>query len=158
MKTTLLFACTCLLITGCDLFGGDDTEIDIRTDETTYDAGPDDMITLSVSNKSEDPVFYICTGQIYLEELSGGQVANRWMVHGFEDCLSPEPIDVDEIEVWEIGFDEKSALGNIQNAAFSQSVQYRLTVDLFWDRAFKRALSDSERRSNTFSIVLTPVP
>lgn len=157
MPIRILAVCCAILISGCSLFGDDDPEIEIRTDKQNYAPNPDVAIQLSISNRSDDPVFYICTGQIYLEEIDGGQVISRWMIHGFEECLSPEPIDSDQKEVFELSFDEKSALGNLTDAAFSQSVEYRLTVDLFWDLAFKRAVSDETRRSNRFTIVRNPV-
>lgn len=146
-----------LLLAGCSLFGDDNSEIEIRTDTVDYTPIPETVISLRVSNKSDNPIFYICTGQIYLEELDGDRVVNRWMVHGFEECFGPRAIDTSEEEVFDLGFDKKSALGNIQGAAFNETVHYRMSVDLFWDAAFKRALSDQERRSNTFQIVRNPV-
>lgn len=144
-------------LTGCSLFGDDNPDIEIRTDTERYTPIPDEVVSLTVSNNSDRPIFYICTGQIYLEELDGDRIVNRWMIHGFEECLSPGPIDAGEEEVFEIGFDDKSALGNIQGALFDESVRYRLSVDLFWDLNFNRAIGERDRRSNTFLIVRNPV-
>lgn len=144
-------------LAGCSLFGGDGGEVEVRTDDSSYTAIADETIELTVSNRSDDPIFYLCTGQIYLEELDGDTVAKSWMIHGFEECLSSEPVDVDQKETFDLSFDEKSALGNIDGAAFSETVDYRLTVDLFRDRAFKRKITGSESRSNRFKIVRNPV-
>jgi len=148
---------TTLVAAGCSLFGNDDPEIEIRTDTKLYTPIPETMISLRVSNKSDRPIFYICTGAIFLEELNGDRVVNRWMIHGFEECLSPHPIGAGDKEVFDLGFGQKSALGNIQGAAFDETVRYRMSVDLFWDQAFERPLSDRERRSNTFQIIRNPV-
>ena len=154
-----IFAVYCaFFVAGCSLFGDDDPEIQIRTDQSTYAADPGVTVSLRVENRSEDPIFYICTGQIFLEEISGGQVVGRWMIHGFEECLSPEPIDSDEVEVFELSFDNKSALGNLNDAVFDQSVDYRMTVDLFWDLAFNRPVSEEDRRSNGFKIIRSGTP
>ena len=158
MQLRIIAACCALCASGCSLFGDDDPEIQIRTDKNTYTSNPDVTVSLKVSNRSDDPVFYICTGQIYLEEISGGQVVGRWMIHGFEECLSPEPIDSDAEEVFELSFDNKSALGNLNDAVFDQSVDYRMTVDLFWDLAFNRPVGDENSRSNRFKIVKGGVP
>ncbi len=157
MHARLAIFLTVFALAGCSLFGDDKPEIDIRTDTGHYTPIPETVISLRVSNKSDNPIFYICTGQVYLEELDEDRVVNRWMVHGFEECLSPRAIDTSEEEVFDLGFDRKSALGNIQGAAFDETVRYRMSVDLFWDPAFKRALSDEERRSNTFKIIRNPV-
>lgn len=146
-----------MTLSGCGLFGDDSSDIEIRTDANRYTSSPETVVELSVANKSDAPIFYICTGQIYLEELDGGRVNKRWMIHGFEECLGPGPIDSGEKETFELGFDEKSALGNVQGAAFDEDTRYRMSVDLFWDRSFNRALSDEERSSNTFRIVRNPV-
>ena len=158
MPIRIIAGCAILVASGCSIFGGDDPEIEIRTDQNTYTPDPDVHVSLTVSNRSDDPVFYICTGQIYLEEISGGQVVGRWMIHGFEECLSPEPIDSDEEEVFDLSFDNKSALGNLNDALFDQSVEYRMTVDLFWDLAFNRPVGDDDRRSNRFKIIRGDVP
>lgn len=157
MHARLAIFLTVFALAGCSLFGDDKPEIDIRTDTGHYTPIPETVISLRVSNKSDNPIFYICTGQVYLEELDQDRVVNRWMVHGFEECLSPRAIDTSEEEVFDLGFDRKSALGNIQGAAFDETARYRMSVDLFWDPAFKRALSDEERRSNTFKIIRNPV-
>ena len=157
MQTRPFIFLAASFLAGCSLFGNDDPEIEIRTDKKQYTPIPETVISLRVSNKSDSPIFYLCTGQIWLEELDGDRIVNRWMVHGFEECLSPHAIDTSEEEVFDLGFDEKSALGNIQGAAFDETVRYRMSVSLFWDQAFKRALSDRERRSNTFQIMRNPV-
>ena len=158
MPLRIIAVCCALVAAGCSLFGDNDPEIQIRTDQSSYAADPDVTVSLRVENRSEDPIFYICTGQIFLEEISGGQVVARWMIHGFEECLSPEPIDSDEVEVFELSFDNKSALGNLNDALFDQSVDYRMTVDLFWDVAFNRPVGDEDRRSNSFKIIRGDVP
>jgi hypothetical protein len=146
-----------ILLAGCSLFGGDDGEIEIQTDARSYVAEPDASVLLTVSNETDKPVYFLCTGQVFLEELDGDQVNSRWMIHGFEECLSPVPIDADSEYTFELSFDEKSALGNLNDAVFDDTVEYRMSVDLYRDRAFNRPVAAGDSRSNRFTVVRNPV-
>ena len=144
-----IIAVATLSLAGCQLTdAGDLIEVELRTDKEFYIADTSTTIILSVTNKSEDPVFFICTGQIFLEELDVGQVIGTWMVHGFERCLSPVPIEADVTEVFDL-----FGLGRIEEASYSESVRYRFRMDLFMDREFNQPLDEEDRLSDQFIIV-----
>ena len=154
MKRALLLIGAVLalgVLGGCDLVNGDaDRRTAIRTNATQYIA-PNDTIRLTVTNRSDAPIYYICTGQVFLDEYAGDERTNSWMVHGFEECLAPRPIDPGAATSFEIPLSE-SALVQLDGALFTDAVHYRLRADLYADDQFDDALPCADRHSNRFSI------
>ena len=149
-----MIAVAALGVAGCQLTNaGDLIEVELRTDKEFYIADTSTTIVLSVTNMSDDPVYFICTGQIYLEELDDGQVIGSWMVHGFEKCGGPTPIEANVTNVFDFRFADGSILGQLEEARFSENVRYRFRMDLFMDREFDHPLDDEDRTSDLFSIV-----
>lgn len=141
-------------ITNCSLFDEEKiVNVEIVTDKSSYALDSTTVISVDVTNKSDIPIYYICTCQIYLEELENNQVINSWMVHGFEECLAPVPIEVDETETFEIDIYHLNESGFFDNASFNETVNYRFKLDLFEDSSFDKILDNNDRISNTITII-----
>ena len=151
-----IIAVATLSIAGCQLTDARDLfEVELRTDKEFYIADTSTTIILSVTNKSEDPVFFICTGQIFLEEIDDGQVIGTWMVHGFEKCGFPVPIEANVTMIFDFQFYvvDEFGLGQLEEASYSESVRYRFRMDLFMDKEFDQPLDEEDRLSDQFIIV-----
>ena len=143
-------------ITDCNLFDEEKIgKVEIETSQSRYTLDSTSVITVNVTNKSDITIYYICTCQIYLEELENNQVINSWMVHGFEECLAPVPIEVDETETFKIDIFHLNESGFIDfdNVSFNETVNYRFKLDLFEDSSFDEILENDDRISNTFTII-----
>ena len=159
--SAIIIAVATLSVAGCQPTDALDLiEVELRTDKEFYVADSSTTIILSVMNKSEDPVFFICTGQIYLEELDDGQVIGTWQVHGFEKCGGFFPIDADVTMIFDFQFYvvdefglEQFSLGQLEEASFSDSVRYRFRMNLFINTEFAQFLNEEDRLSNRISIV-----
>lgn len=127
-------------------------DVEIATGASSYTLSDSLEIHVSVTNNSDSTVYFICTGQVYLEELSGQQVDKYWMVHGFEECLASIPIAPDEIDTFNIRLGFQYEQGHLENALFNSSVEYRMRFDLFEEKTFKTLLEGANILSNTFSI------
>ncbi len=144
-----------LITVGCDLFP-DEKVIDlaITTDKSTYLLDSAAVITAIVENNSEEPVYYICTCQIHLEELENNQVTGSWMVHGFEECLSAMPIAVNHTDTFTIDLYQQYDAGFLEDFRFNTTVIYRLKLDIFEDGLFEELIDDGIRTSNNFSVTV----
>lgn len=136
---------------GCGLLDSDEIDIQIQTDQSNYQIDSTETIGVDVTNNSDNTIYYICTGQIYLEEISNGQTTNSWMVHGFEECYSPGPIEVDETRSFEIDLYWIWSNGFLDDLTLSSEVMYRLRFDLYEDSDFENMISGSEVLSNNFT-------
>lgn len=140
-------------ISGCDLFGDNDRDVRLRTDQRSYAANPPTTIQLTVTNSYDDSVYYICTGQIHLEELEEGKVVDSWLVHGFEECLHRNPIESGESDTFEMSFEGSLEPDRLETAQFDESVRYRLRFDLFETNEVDQQLDKKDRLSNRFKII-----
>ena len=70
----ILIAILFLLIIGCEKDEADKIEVEIETDKTIYSTDSSEIVSVNVTNRSSQSIFYICTCQIYLEELSNSQI------------------------------------------------------------------------------------
>ena len=153
-KLFLLSLVLVLGITNCSLFDEEKiVNVEIVTDKSSYALDSTTVISVNVTNQSDIPIYYICTCQIYLEELENNQVINSWMVNGFEECLAPVSIEVDETETFEIDIYHLNESGFIDNASFNETVNYRFKLDLFEDSSFDKILDNNDRISNTITII-----
>ena len=148
----ILLLSPAILVAGCELLGGDSVAVQVKTNRQTYDAEAD-AIALTAENRSNVPVYYLCTGGVFLQERSGSRVAKSWMVHGFELCAGRTPIDPGQSVVFAFVFDSPIWRERLADALFDESVHYRFEVDLYYDRALRRPLGRADRLSNRFSIV-----
>ena len=149
----ILIAILFLLIIGCEKDEADKIEVEIETDKTIYSTDSSEIVSVNVTNRSSQSIFYICTCQIYLEELSNSQIINSWQVHGFEECLGPVEVFTDSSETFDINIQSLIDFEYIYGATFTNAVTYRLRFDLFKDFEFKNMLEDSNIFSNTFMII-----
>lgn len=138
---------------GCELFGDTDGGIRLETDRTSYTVDPSTTIQVTVTNGYDDSVYYVCTGQIYLEEIEGGRIVDAWLVHGFEECFRRVPIESGASESFTMSFDNSLAPDRLETARFDESVHYHLRVDLFETDEVERKLDKRDRLSNRFEIV-----
>jgi len=141
-----------VLIVGCSLFESNNIDVEIQTDKSAYQIDSTETIHVDITNHSDDTIYYICTGQIYLEELSNSQVVNTWLVHGFEECLSPGPIESDETESFEIDLFWIWTHGFLGEMTLSEGVKFRLRVDLYEDIEFENMVTGSQVFSNQFTL------
>lgn len=139
---------------GCDLLGIGGDGVRLETDEDSYTVKPSTLVVLTVKNNFRAPVYYICTGQIYLDEMEGGDVVDSWQVHGFEECGFRVPIESGESETFEISFEESLASDLLESAKFDETVRYRLRFDLFETDDVDQLLDKNDRVSNIFKILL----
>ncbi len=167
----LLF-CGVLLahIAGCALVGpGDDFFFDLalQTDESEYVADTTETIQLSIVNrKGSQPVYFLCTMGISLEELNGGLVTKEWFVYGGQECLYPGSIPaLGEVHAVDIPFSRiREAIGisaeitHDAEARLDRSMDYRLVVYLYTDLSEDQLIPLSERVSNQFKIAASPPP
>ncbi len=141
-----------LLYISCDVTDNNKPgEIKIRTEKDFYNVDSLTVIVVEVENNLSFPVYYICAGNIYLEELKNDVILNSWKVHGFQDCLAAVPIKQSQTTKFDIlPFVINSVL---TDASFDKSVIYRLKVELFKDKEFKEIIDNSLLYSNEFEIV-----
>ena len=143
-----------LLITQCSLNEVQpNIFVKILTDESIYSMDSATTIEVTVINLSNQPIYYICTCQIQLEELKNNQVINSWMVHGFEECYSSIPIGYSKTDTFIIDLHYLYKEGFLDNAIFNNTTSYRLKLDLFEDKDFNNILEEKERISNYLRII-----
>lgn len=151
-RTRIISIFICIFI-GCNSNEEENLNIDILTNKENYTVDSTDVIKLFVTNKSDVTIYYLCTCQIYLEEMENSQLANTWMVHGFEECLAPVPIEINEADTFEINIFELNDYGPIDSALFNSTVDYRLRLDLYKDIKFAEMLDGYNTLSNRFTII-----
>lgn len=151
MKSKWLLLLPLVVLVGCGWFG--EGQVELTTDDGHYYLDSTMVITLSVLNDTESDVFYICTGQVYLEERQSNELKGSWMTHGFEECYSAVAIEAGKAEDIQIDLGQLVAYGHLGGAVFDETVAYRLIMDLYKDEAFEDLVSDDQRRSPEFQIL-----
>ncbi len=127
--------------------------LSIIADEDFHYFGISSPINLTVENLSDKPVYYLCTGTVYLEELSDGYVTNLWKVHGFEECLGKVPIQPKDVKSFRISFKPSGMLFKFQGANFTHEFKYRLRPELFYDRDLLQPIEKELLISNEFYVI-----
>ncbi len=144
---------TFFLFAGCNISdGGDPIGITIRTDQKVYVPDSTQTIRLTIINGLNQQVYFVCTGQIYLDELQNGESVASWWIHGFEECLAPVPVQPGKTKEFELLFNDRDGLGSIDKKRFDPNLEYRLRVDLFSDAQLREPVDFKERISNSFRI------
>lgn len=151
LKSYILSLVFVVILVSCGIFGAG--PVDLTTDDGTYYLDSSTVIVLAVENNSDADIYYICTGQIYLEEMRNGERRGSWMVHGFEECLSPVAIDKEKSDEFQITLGQLREYGHLGGAVFDESVTYRLIMDLYTSDEFEDLISDDERMSPEFQIL-----
>ena len=128
-------------------------DVEITTALSAYDISENQEIHVRLSNHSESTIYYICTCQIYLEELNNDQVGNTWMVHGFEECLAHVPVEPDQEDQFTIDILFLYSEGHLDGALLESTIEYRLRLDLYQDKGFESLLEGSNILSNSFSLI-----
>ncbi len=139
------------LLSGCVLFPGSEETILVRTNQEIYAVDEHTTLSLTVTNNLDTVIYYICTGQVYLEELNNGAVVDFWQVHGFEECLGPGPIEPGERHLFDIRLDISYLQASEQMPRMDETVSYRMRADLFHDNRFQNPVSLAV--SNQFNLV-----
>jgi len=152
LKFSVITLVTVLM--GCNPADESNYEVDIDTNKMAYTLHSTDTMFVEVTNLSDSSVFYICTCQIYLEEINNSNVINTWQVHGFEECLSIEAVGVDETETFVLDLFTPDPYRITSHLTPNGPYNFRLRFDLFEDSGFKNLLEGSNILSNTFTIAL----
>ncbi len=147
-----------LWINGCGINESDNNDtlppdIEITTDADYYLLDSTLTVLIDVTNYKADSVYYLCYGQIYLDELEDDQVVNSWMVHGSEYCYLPVPIGPDSTARWEITLTHNFPVNSNGYPQFVDSVSYRFRVDLYANFELDSLIDESERISPEVKIV-----
>lgn len=129
------------LFSACELFPGSMETVVLRTDQEIYAVDEHTTISLTVTNNLDTVIYYICTGQVYLEELNNGAVVDFWQVHGFEECLGPGPIEPGDRHLFDIRLDLSYLQALDQVPRMDETVSYRMRADLFHDNRFRNPVS-----------------
>jgi len=151
-NTNLIFVLSLMLLTSCGLLSPTDTVV-LSTNEAVYTINSSLNIQLDVVNHRDTDIYYICTGQIYLQEFLDGEMINTWLVHGFEDCLTPVSLEKGSSHTFEIDLGRQLDLSLLSAAYFDEQVSYRLVADFYTSSDFRNLLDFSERSSNAFQII-----
>jgi hypothetical protein len=155
-----------LAASACEVFGsGDYFDVELVTDKSAYIADSTEVIRLSLTNRSERPVHYICGIGFSLEELDGSTVTKSWAVRFSCQSLHPGIISAGEELTFEISFssinsriarDERMDQGE---AWFDSSVDYRLKAEGLYTAKYgseDQLLPTAQRVSNRFKIERPP--
>lgn len=152
MHRSIIHLMLIFLLSGCNSFPGFEETVLLRTDHEAYIIDEQTIISLTVTNNLDEVIYYICTGQVYLEELDNGAVVEFWQVHGFEECLGPGPIEPSEKHIFNIRIDLSQVYQREVQPRMDETVRYRLRADLYHDNRFRKPLSPALAVSNTFRL------
>ncbi|MEA3286120.1 MAG: hypothetical protein U9Q77_01910 [Candidatus Marinimicrobia bacterium] len=141
-----------MLIAGCGVLGSDNM-VELRPNQGCYHLESDPVVSLEVSNATDSPIYYICTGQIYLEEFQLNGHRGCWLVHGFEECYSAIQVDQGGTENFKIDLKNLFGSGLLAGATFDETVTYRLKMALFEDELFKDVLDDDQQLTVEFQVI-----
>jgi len=145
----LFIAVSSVTTAGCELIGVRKDSVSIQTDKHSYNIERSSIIELTVTNRSGRTLYYICTGQIYLEEIEDGSVVSSWLVHGFEKCRRPVPIEPGSHARFEIELAlNQDPMPFLEEARFAEGVVYRFRIDLYQDKQLQDKLRASDCISN----------
>ncbi len=140
-------------LSGCDTTNSiDEGEIKVKSDSELYVFNDVSEISLTIKNNSMNAVYYICSGDIYIEELKQGIIEKDWKVWGFEECLGVRSIESGEIK--EFIFDKTYSTSpfNLDGAKYNDEVSYRFRLDFYSDESLNTFLSIHDRYSNRFKL------
>jgi hypothetical protein len=141
------------LLNGCSL-EPKEYEVLVSTNRSTYDWNTTNSIEVQVKNVGTHQFYYLCTGQIYLEERHGGKITYIWQVHGFEECLSERSIAPDSKHDFIIPAHAGSlSIDSLISSPLSGELSYTFRVELYQDKKFKEKIPAEQSRSNQIAII-----
>ncbi|MBU1678018.1 MAG: hypothetical protein KJ799_16145 [Bacteroidetes bacterium] len=142
------------LLISCDTTGINDTdEVLIKTNANSYKINDSTRIELKIQNNLPNPVYYICSGDVFLDELKNNKIINSWKVNGFEECLAIRPITPQSEKFFYFSFQDDNSLMIQSGAIYTENVIYRFRVILFVDNEAEQSLEYSSTISNQFNIL-----
>ena len=150
---SLVICCGSLLVlSGCDLFGGD-SDFEIKTDKNTYTAG--DELVVSAKNNTSDVIHYSTCMPTSLQELADDKVVESI---GFPicQCICSAELAPGETYEWTVG-----TQWLWQNQGPSQpkiGPKYQFRFAFYKDKAMKKSLNPTELTSNTFTFTSDVAP
>ena len=150
--TRLFLLCLILLFNlSCDILENTSAyQVILTTDKNVYSADTSTVINLKVINLGESPVYYVCTGKIYLEEYENNSLTQSWQIHGFEKCLSRNPILPESEHSFKLNFLQWMA---VVTAKFNEKVSYKLKIELFGNADLKQELNPEAQFTNYIKII-----
>jgi hypothetical protein len=122
----------------------------LTTDKYVYSADTSTVIDLKVMNFGESPVYYVCTGKIYLEEYENNNLIQSWQIHGFEKCLSRNPIQPKSGHSFKLDFLHWMPQ---LTAQFNEEVFYKLKIELYLNADLKQELNSEDQFTNYIKII-----
>lgn len=138
---------------GCDIIENEFANIQVLTNTNTYNIDSSVTIKLLITNNSPNPIYYICSGDIYLEEIKERIVIGEWKVYGFEECLAIHSIEQKETKEYNFTYTSEPSVFKLQDAIYSQNVQYRFRVDFYYDKNLETELITGDKHSNEIYIL-----
>lgn len=145
----LLVLAVLMLLTGCELLGGDDRALRIETEADTFVIGQDTSFTVTVENVGERTFYYNCCLQVSLQKLHGHRVVEEAFLPVCE-ALCPTALAPGE----EVTFDEGDGLGELVLDVYHEpEARYRIKYGFFAGDRMRYPLPESELVSNRFRIV-----
>ena len=151
MIRTFIFFFSLLFFFSCDIFeDSSDYKIYLKTDKSNYSTDTSTVINLKVINLGKSTVYFICTGTIFLEEYENDNLIDYWQIHGFEECLSINPIHPNS----GISFDLRFLKWlDLPDAKFSEEVSYKLKIELHIDNKMKQQVNIDDQFTGYFKII-----
>ncbi len=132
MKAKIIFvSILMLMLIGCDVTETNSNLLIIKTDNSIYSSITRNEIELSVENNLDYSLFYICAGDVFLEEYEESNLINSWKVHGLSECLSQNEIKPNEKKVFDIFLSVIDYFDYSIKPLFNSDVNYRLRIELY---------------------------
>lgn len=135
---------------GCDAIFGDGYEVRLTTDAESYAAVRGARMEVTVDNRSDKVVYYLCSGEASVERYDHGDLVDTFGLGNCE-CLCPNPIEAGDTETREYRIDEYM-MDWIEDGQDSESTVYRIRLKLYEDPEFEAELDPDDQRSNEFRI------
>jgi hypothetical protein len=139
-------------LTGCDAIFGDGYEVRITMDKDEYLADPATEFTMTVNNRGDDVVYYLCAGEVFIERIEDDDLQDSNGALPNCDCLCPRPIEAGETETWTFTLDQW-VIDWIEAGPNTDDTEYRFRLKLYEDEAFEKELDLSDQRSNEFRLI-----
>jgi hypothetical protein len=148
----LLAAALAILMSGCDSVFGDGYEVRIRMDASEYAANTETLFSMTVDNRSDNVVYYLCAGEVFIERIEDDDLQDTNGALPNCDCLCPRPIEPRQTETWNFTLDQW-VIDWIQASPNTDDTEYRFRLKLYEDEAFEKELDLSDQRSNEFQMI-----